>query len=101
MNRLPDAVAGAQDKNVPADLYKNHTVGPQAFVDALCSAIKRNKMEDRAEVQSFDFRTLQLVEEQYTAIQTYYLTNNEKLLSSEFVPESLRLTDEETTSAPR
>ena len=53
-------------------------------------------METRAEVQSFDFRTLQLVEEQYPAIQTYYLTNNEKLFSSEFVPESLRLTEDET-----
>ena len=93
---LPDLAAAAQDKNTPSDLYKNHTVGPQAFVNALCGAIVRNKMEARAEVQSFDFRTLQLVEEQYPAIQTYYLTNNEKLLSSEFVPEGLRLTGEET-----
>lgn len=53
-------------------------------------------MEDRAEVQSFDFRTLQLVDEQYPAIPTYYLTNNEKLLSSTFVPEGLRLTESET-----
>jgi glycerophosphoryl diester phosphodiesterase len=95
-DRLPEAVAGAQDKNVPADLYKNHTVGPQAFVDALCGAIVRNHMVNRAEVQSFDFRTLQLVEEQYPEIPTYYLTNNEKLLSSEFVPDSLRLTESET-----
>ena len=100
-DRLPDAVAGAQDKNVPADLYKNHTVGPQAFIDALCGAIKRNHMEGRAEVQSFDFRTLQLVEEQYPAIPTYYLTNNEKMLSSDFVPVSLRLAEKETTSAQR
>ncbi|HEY4382628.1 MAG TPA: glycerophosphodiester phosphodiesterase family protein [Acidobacteriaceae bacterium] len=92
-DRLPEAIAGAQDKNAPADLYKNHTVGPQAFVDALCGAIKRNRMEDRAEVQSFDFRTLQLVEEQYPGIPTYYLTNNEKLLSSEFVPVGLRLSE--------
>ena len=95
-DRLPDAVAGAQDRNAPVDLYKNHTVGPQAFVDALCGAIVRNHMEDRAEVQSFDFRTLQLVDEQYPAIPTYYLTNNEKLLSSTFVPEGLRLTESET-----
>lgn len=95
-DRLPEAVAGTQDKNAPEDLYKNHTVGPQAFVDALCGAIVRNRMVDRAEVQSFDFRTLQLVEEQYPAIPTYYLTNNEKLLSSDFVPEGLRLTENET-----
>jgi glycerophosphoryl diester phosphodiesterase len=95
-DRLPDAVAGAQDKNVPVDLYKNHTVGPQAFVTALCGAIVRNDVVDRAEVQSFDFRTLQLVEDQFPALPTYYLTNNEKLLSSEFVPENLRLTEDET-----
>jgi glycerophosphoryl diester phosphodiesterase len=95
-DRLPDAVAGTQDKNMPADLYKNHTVGPQAFVTALCGAIVRNQMVARAEVQSFDFRTLQLVEEQFPTIPTYYLTNNEKLLSSDFVPEGLRLTEDET-----
>ena len=48
-------------------------------------------MEDRAAVQSFDFRTLQLIEEQYPKIKTFYLTDNYKLLSSEFVPDSLRL----------
>jgi glycerophosphoryl diester phosphodiesterase len=53
-------------------------------------------MENRAEVQSFDFRTLQLVEEQFPEIPTYYLTNNAKLLSSEFVPEELRLSEDET-----
>jgi glycerophosphoryl diester phosphodiesterase len=95
-DRLPQAVAGHQDPNVPADLYKNHTVGPQAFVDALCGAVKRGGMMDRAEIQSFDFRTLQLVEEQYPELPTYYLTNNVKLLSSEFVPEGLRLTADET-----
>jgi glycerophosphoryl diester phosphodiesterase len=95
-DRLPEAMAGIQDKNAPADLSKNHTVGPQAFVDALCGAIVKNSMVERAEVQSFDFRTLQLVEEQYPEISTYYLTNNEKLLSSDFVPTNLRLTDDET-----
>jgi glycerophosphoryl diester phosphodiesterase len=95
-DRLPASVAGHQEPNAPADLYKNHTVGPDVFVKTLCGAIVRNHMESRAEVQSFDFRTLQLVEEQYPAIPTYYLTNNAKLLSSEFVPESLRLTEDET-----
>jgi glycerophosphoryl diester phosphodiesterase len=47
-------------------------------------------MVERAEVQSFDFRTLILVEEQYPKIPTYYLTGGTKLLSSPLVPESLR-----------
>lgn len=49
-------------------------------------------MQSRAEVQSFDFRTLVLVEEQHPDIPTYYLTSNAKALSSDFVPEQLRAT---------
>ena len=89
-DRLPPEVAGQQDTKVPADLFKNHTVGPQIFVDTLCGAILKEGMESRAEVQSFDFRTLQIVEEQHPKIPTYYLTNNSRMLSSEFTPEPLR-----------
>jgi glycerophosphoryl diester phosphodiesterase len=74
------------------DGHTNHTVGPQAFVDALCGAIEKNGMESRAEVQSFDFRTLILIEEQYPKIPTYYLTGPAKMLTSPWVPESLRAT---------
>lgn len=70
--------------------HRNHTVGPQAFVDALCGAIVKNNMVGRAEVQSFDFRTLILVEEQFPKIPTYYLTGSPKSLSTPMVPESLR-----------
>jgi len=47
-------------------------------------------MEDRAEIQSFDFRTLILTEEQFPKIPTYYLTASPKMLSTEFVPAVLR-----------
>jgi glycerophosphoryl diester phosphodiesterase len=87
-DHMPAAAAGRQ---VPAELLKNHTVGPQKFVDALCGAITRNHMESRAEVQSFDFRTLVLVQEQHPNIPTYYLTSSARVFSSEFVPQSLRL----------
>ncbi|WP_263367210.1 glycerophosphodiester phosphodiesterase family protein [Edaphobacter bradus] len=81
--------AGAKDP----EEYRNHTVGPQAFVNALCGAIVSNHMESRAEVQSFDFRTLILVEEQHPNIPTYYLTSGGKSLSTELVPETLRTSD--------
>jgi len=68
----------------------NHTVDPQTFVTTLCSTITRAKMETRSDVQSFDFRTLQLVEEQFPKIQTVYLTSDPKLLSTEMVPANLR-----------
>ncbi len=89
-DRLPPAVAGNQDVKVPAEMFENQTVGPQVFVDTLCGAIKRNHMESRSDVQSFDYRTLILVEEQYPAIPTYYLIDNSNILSSEFVPAPLR-----------
>jgi glycerophosphoryl diester phosphodiesterase len=89
---LPDFVPPMDPKlKIPAEMLKNHTVGPQVFVETLCGAIVRNHMEARADVQSFDFRTLVLVEEQFPAIPTYYLTEGADSLSSAFVPASLRV----------
>ncbi len=86
---LPEHIPVPEGVKDP-EQFKNHTLGPQAFVDALCGAIVHNHMESRAEVQSFDFRTLILVEEQHPKIPTYYLTSGAKTLKSEFVPQSLR-----------
>ncbi len=68
----------------------NHTVDPQTFVDALCGEIARAGLAARCDVQSFDFRTLQLVEEQYPEITTSYLTEEAESLASELIPASLR-----------
>ena len=76
-------------EGLPPGIEPNRTLRPQVFVDALCGAITRMQMEARADVQSFDFRTLALVEEQYPAIATYYLTDA-GTLGSVLVPESLR-----------
>jgi glycerophosphoryl diester phosphodiesterase len=70
----------------------NHTVEPQRFVDVLCGVIARTHMEARSDVQSFDFRTLLLVEEQFPKIQTVYLTEEPAILSTEFLPAALRVT---------
>ena len=77
-------------EGLPAPMEANHTVSPQVFVDTLCGAIKSAHMQDRADVQSFDFRTLQLVEEQFPDIPTYYLTEDGKMLGSALVPVGLR-----------
>ena len=68
-----------------------NTVTPEAFVNTLCGFITEYHMEDRADVQSFDFRTLLLVQERFPRIRTYYLTESEALLASDFTPESLRI----------
>lgn len=89
---LPAAIAEKLPPGAPADLHQNHTVAPQAFVDALTRAILTHHMEARSEIQSFDFRTLVLVEEQHPQIPTYYLVEDPALLATEFVPASLRQT---------
>jgi glycerophosphoryl diester phosphodiesterase len=92
---FPNDPPGKSVANLPPpsehpESMTNHTVDPQTFVTTLCGAITRNHMESRAEVQSFDFRTLILVEEQFPKIPTYYLTGAPATLSSPFVPASLR-----------
>ena len=85
---LPDGGATRPAGNEEPE--NNHTVDPQTFVHTLCGAITRAHMESRSYIQSFDFRTLQLVEEQFPKIPTVYLTSDPKLLSSEMVPANLR-----------
>jgi glycerophosphoryl diester phosphodiesterase len=89
---LPNDPAGPPPAlaNGHAEPTTNHTVDPQTFVTTLCGAITRNHMESQAEVQSFDFRTLILVEEQFPKIRTIYLTGAPASLSSNFVPATLR-----------
>lgn len=70
---IPDTLPG-KDGNLQRT--RNHTAEPEAFVQALCPAILRNHMQGRSEVQSFDFRTLRLVEEQFPFLPTSYLTSN-------------------------
>ncbi len=75
---------------ITPDMLQNHTVAPQIFVDTLVAAIRRQHMESRSEIQSFDFRTLLLVEEQHPDIPTYYLTEDPTLFATDFVPAILR-----------
>jgi glycerophosphoryl diester phosphodiesterase len=90
---LPDVNAAqmaAKYPQVQREMFENHTKAPQAFVDALAGVISKERMEDRAAVQSFDFRTLLLIEEQYPKIRTFYLTESADSLYTEYVPASLR-----------
>jgi len=89
---LPNDEPGKPLPTATGEPTTNHTVDPQTFVTTLAGAIARNHMEDRAEIQSFDFRTLILTEEQFPKIPTYYLTASPKMLSTEFVPAALRQT---------
>lgn len=52
----------------------DESVEPQAFVTKLLGLIESEMFSDRAMIQSFDWRTLQLVQQQAPKIPTVYLT---------------------------
>ena len=68
----------------------NNTVSPEVFVDTLCGFVHAYHMEARSDIQSFDFRTLLLVQQKFPNIRTFYLTESSGLLNSDFTPASLR-----------
>ncbi len=76
--------------NLKAEPTTNHTYDPQTFVSTLGEVIQRNNMQNRSRVLSFDFRILQLVEEQSPNIPTYYLTESPASLSTALLPPGLR-----------
>lgn len=57
----------------PRKEYKSRTVGPDAFADAVGAVIERNGLTERADIQSFDFRTLLRVHQTRPRIRTVCL----------------------------
>ena len=55
-------------------LAPDETVAPDAFARALLAAIRKAGMESRVTIQSFDWRTLQVVQKEAPGIPTVYLT---------------------------
>jgi glycerophosphoryl diester phosphodiesterase len=63
--------------NIETKIDPNHpeqSPDPQRFVTLLLDLLQQEKFSDRVMVQSFDWRTLQLVQELAPAIPTVYLT---------------------------
>ncbi|UPJ64362.1 glycerophosphodiester phosphodiesterase [Bradyrhizobium sp. 191] len=54
--------------------HPNEAPDPQAFVAKLLGVIEAEKLSDRVMIQSFDWRTLLLVQQQAPKIPTVYLT---------------------------
>ncbi|CAN5725472.1 hypothetical protein BH09PSE5_BH09PSE5_07850 [soil metagenome] len=61
------------DKDAHGNVYKDRTVGFEAMADTIANLIVANGMQQRADIQSFDFRTLIRVQERVPAIRTVYL----------------------------
>jgi glycerophosphoryl diester phosphodiesterase len=76
-----DLVRKSGDKevrfNIETKIDPNHpdeSPDPRRFVDLLLDLLRAQKFSDRIMVQSFDWRTLQLVQKQAPSIPTVYLT---------------------------
>ena len=54
--------------------YPQESPGPERFVTLLLDLLRAEKFEDRVMVQSFDWRTLQVVQKRAPEIPTVYLT---------------------------
>ncbi|WP_455288594.1 esterase-like activity of phytase family protein [Cupriavidus necator] len=61
------------DKDAKGNAYKDRTVGAEQMADTLAGVITAASMAQRADIQSFDFRTLLRVQEKFPAIRTVYL----------------------------
>ncbi|WP_354683096.1 esterase-like activity of phytase family protein [Cupriavidus necator] len=61
------------DKDAKGNVYKDRTVGADQMADTLAGVITAAGMAQRADIQSFDFRTLLRVQEKFPAIRTVYL----------------------------
>mgnify|MGYP000664832148 CR=1 FL=1 len=58
------------------------TISPEDFVTHLLAVIEKHGMTDRVSIQSFDWRTLQLVQKRAPEIRTVYLTAQQKWLDN-------------------
>ena len=63
-------------------LHPQRTLTPAAFAKALISIIKNNNLEHRAVVQSFDWRTLAVVQQEAPEIKTVYLSAQQSFMDN-------------------
>ncbi len=62
-----------ETKLTPESEKQSHTFGPEVYAKVLGSTVRRAGMQARCDIQSFDFRTLRLVQAEFPAIRTVYL----------------------------
>ena len=63
-------------------LHPARTVAPKAFAGAIVDVIKSHRLQSRAAVQSFEWRTLAVVQAQAPEIKTVYLTARQPFMDN-------------------
>jgi glycerophosphoryl diester phosphodiesterase len=74
VERSGNEMVGFNIETKISPLKPDETPTPEVFVDALLKVIRTSGMERRVSIQSFDWRTLQLVQQEAPLIPTVYLT---------------------------
>ncbi|WNG43994.1 hypothetical protein F0U60_07730 [Archangium minus] len=80
----------------PRAEFAARTVAPGPFADAVAKVILDNGLAERADIQSFDWRTLLHVQEKYPSIRTVYLVGD----SPVYADRSIAGSDEGTNLQP-
>ncbi len=92
-----------ESKINPRQQFAARTVDPNTFADAMARVILGNGMGDRADFQSFDFRTLLHVQEKYPQLRTVYLFTDGPVYADPSIPgtdEGTNLQPEGTANTP-
>lgn len=87
----------------PRSEFARRTIAPEPFAQAVANVIVANGMQERADIQSFDFRTLLLVQEQFPQVRTVYLFGDFPIFADTSIPGSddgTNLQDENGTNTP-
>lgn len=88
------------DRDARGVVYKERTVDFVTMADKLAGLIAANGMAERADVQSFDFRTLLHVQEKFPRIRTVYLFGDFPIYNSPDSDDGTNMQDENGANTP-
>ena len=88
------------DKDNHGNVYKDRTVGFEQMADTLAGVIVANGLQARADIQSFDFRTLLRVQEKFPAIRTVYLFGDFPIFNGADSDDGTNMQDEAGKNTP-
>ncbi|MFZ5604822.1 MAG: esterase-like activity of phytase family protein [Pseudomonadota bacterium] len=88
------------DQDAQGLVYKERTFDPATFTTAIAGLISSNGLSARADVQSFDFRTLLDVQARFPAIRTVYLFGDFPIFDGADSDDGTNMQDENGANTP-
>ena len=88
------------DRDALGKVYRERTTDDVAFADTVAGVISTNGLQQRADIQSFDFRSLLRVQERFPAIRTVYLFGDFPIFNGPDSDDGTNLQDENGANTP-